>query len=216
MLLKGTVATTISFLVFSSPVFAYYYDDGYYQNDSYYDNYNYSYSEPSYYDSGYRSQKYYGSSRKKAKRSNGVKYSGGNYSSRLPQRISSSQNTIVVDPRVHAWGAYSGGQLIKSGVASAGKRYCPDIRRGCKTKSGYFRIQSLGSAGCKSTRYPVGRGGAPMPYCMYFSGNFALHGSYEVGDGNFSHGCVRLRVDDAKWLRYNFAQIGTPVIVKAY
>ncbi|HSW70413.1 MAG TPA: L,D-transpeptidase family protein, partial [Gammaproteobacteria bacterium] len=41
-------------------------------------------------------------------------------------------------------------------------------------------------------------------------------GSYEVVDGNASHGCVRLKVQDAEWLRFNFVSIGTKVVVLPY
>lgn len=128
-----------------------------------------------------------------------------------------SEKYIIVNPRAHTWSAYSpSGKLIRSGVATAGGKWCRDIKRSCRTRSGVFRIQSLGSRGCKSTRYPLPRGGAPMPYCMFFNGNQGLHGSYQVVRGNVSHGCVRMTVNDARWLRYNFATIGTKVIVKSY
>lgn len=141
-----------------------------------------------------------------------------NYASRLPSHINTGgQKTIVVDPRVHAWGAYdSSGSLVKAGLATAGGSWCPDIGRSCKTSSGTFHIQSLGSASCKSTRYPRPNGGAPMPYCMFFNGNMGLHGSPNVFDGNGSHGCVRLSYNDAAWIRHNFANVGTKVIVRPY
>ena len=47
-----------------------------------------------------------------------------------------------------------------------------------------------------------------MGYCMYFNQAQALHASPNVVRGNISHGCVRLRYSDAKWLRYHFAEIG--------
>jgi hypothetical protein len=139
------------------------------------------------------------------------------YASRLPSHIKTGEKTILVDPNVHAWGAYgSNGDLVKAGIATSGAEYCPDIHRACKTKSGTFRIYSLGSPKCKSTLFPVGRGGAPMPYCMYFHGGQALHGSYEVADANISHGCVRMEVSDADWVRHDFANVGTKVIVRPY
>lgn len=140
------------------------------------------------------------------------------YSSRLPSSINTNgRKTIVVDPRKHVWGAYdANGQLVRSGLATAGNSWCADIGRSCRTSVGTFSIQSLGNASCKSTRYPKPRGGAPMPYCMFFNKNMALHGSNQVVEGNVSHGCVRLRVSDAEWLRHNFANIGTRVIVKPY
>ncbi len=140
------------------------------------------------------------------------------YAARMPSSITpSGEKVIIIDPRVHAWGAYNAdGQLVRGGIATAGAHWCPDIRRSCRTKSGSFRIQSLGSSGCKSSKYPIPRGGAPMPYCMFFNGHQGLHGSYDVVDGNASHGCVRLRVGDAEWIRFNFAAIGTKVIVRPY
>lgn len=136
----------------------------------------------------------------------------------MPSHINSpGERMVVINPQIHQWGAYSAdGRLIRSGTASTGRYYCPDIRRGCKTKSGTFRVFSLGGPGCKSSRYPIPHGGAPMPYCMYYNGNQALHGSYEVAAAHLSHGCVRLHVGDAKWLRYNFVNNGTLVRVLPY
>lgn len=127
------------------------------------------------------------------------------------------EKMIVFDPRAHMWGAYTAdGRLIRSGIATGGASWCRDIGRSCRTSVGVFRIRSLGSAGCKSSKFPVGKGGAPMPYCMFFRGGMGFHGSNAVVRGNISHGCVRLHVQDARWLRYNFATIGTKVWVKSY
>lgn len=142
-----------------------------------------------------------------------------NYASRLPSHMSTGQKTILIDPNVHAWGAYdASGNLVRSGLAVAGADYCPDIGRRCHTRAGTFRISSLGNASCKSTIYPLPRGGAPMPYCMFFNGNQGIHGSYpgQLAEANLSHGCVRVQVSDAEWIRYNFANIGTKVIVRPY
>lgn len=143
-----------------------------------------------------------------------------NYASRLPSHMNTGgQRMVLVDPNVHVWGAYdASGDLIKAGLATAGNSYCPDIHRPCRTKAGTFRVQSLGGPGCKSSIYPLPHGGAPMPYCMFFNKNQALHGTpgSHVVEGNISHGCVRLHVEDAEWLRYNFVQVGTKVVVKPY
>lgn len=150
--------------------------------------------------------------------SGGVGYSG-DYSSRIPQNIATNEPTIVVDPRVHTWGAYnSNGQLVKAGLASAGRDWCPDTGKPCRTHSGTYRIHSLGGPECVSHIFPIGIGGSPMPYCMFFSGGQALHGvpPSEIGEGNFSHGCVRLNVSDAEWIRFDFAGVGTKVIVRPY
>lgn len=144
----------------------------------------------------------------------------------LPSQISPpGEKVIIVDPNIHAFGAYTAsGQLVRTGMVTAGNSYCRDIHRGCRTRSGTFHIYSLGGPGCKSHKYPLPHGGAPMPYCMFFNGSQGLHGSYEVVYGNISHGCVRMHVDDARWLRYSFVEgpnssngyRGTKVIVRPY
>lgn len=117
-----------------------------------------------------------------------------------------------------AWGAYDeNGNLVNWGPTSAGKGYCPDVRRHCGTPTGSFKIYEKRGRGCYSTRFPVGRGGAPMPYCMFFHGGFALHGSYEVPGYHASHGCVRMFINDAKWLNEEF--VGServPVIIRQF
>jgi len=146
-------------------------------------------------------------------------YNRETYESRMPSHISTSEKTVVVDPRVHSWGAYdSSGNLVKGGMASAGSNWCPDLHRACHTATGSFRVNSLGSPQCKSSLFPMPRGGAPMPHCMFFHKNQAIHGSHdaEVVDGNVSHGCVRLHVGEAEWLRYDFVNVGTKVIVRSY
>ncbi len=143
-----------------------------------------------------------------------------NYASRIPAKINTGgEKEVIVDPNVHVWGAYKkDGTLEKAGLASAGSDWCPDLGRRCHTSSGSYRVRSVGDASCVSKKFPLHRGGAPMPYCMYFTGGMALHGSPsgEVADGNISHGCVRMHVADAEWLRYNFVNVGTKVVVRHY
>ncbi|HRE32879.1 MAG TPA: L,D-transpeptidase, partial [Candidatus Berkiella sp.] len=64
--------------------------------------------------------------------------------------------------------------------------------------------------------YPVGKGGAPMPYCMFFHGGYALHGSNSVPSYNASHGCVRMAPEDAQWLNEDFVQEGVTQVVIHY
>lgn len=52
-----------------------------------------------------------------------------------------------------------------------------------------------------------------MPYCMFFHGGYALHGSYKVPGYDDSHGCIRLFIDDARWLNEEFVKIGITKIV---
>lgn len=202
---------------FSEPYYEESYDQAYDDNggDYYYGDENYdNYDEP-YYDSAPKTKK---SRHKQIEQAEDYPSSTGrgDYESRLPQQISTNEKTIIVDPHVHAWGAYEDGRLIHAGLATAGSNWCKDLRRPCRTKVGVFRINSLGNSDCISSKYPLGEGGAPMPYCMYFNGNQGLHGSEHIAEGNLSHGCVRMSVDDAEWIRFNFARVGTKVIVKPY
>ncbi len=145
----------------------------------------------------------------------------------FPKRIQSHGEKIVaVDPVQAAWGAYDAeGRLLRWGPASAGRDWCNDVDEECRTRSGKFRIYSLGSSDCYSRKFPLPDGGAPMPYCMYFHGGQALHGEPSGLPGyNDSHGCVRMYVSDAEWLRYDFIEgpnasnkfKGTRIVVGQY
>lgn len=124
---------------------------------------------------------------------------------------------FIYNPRTLHWKAINAqGVVVREGRGSAGRGYCPDIHRSCHTPVGTFHVLSKGGANCRSSRYPVGRGGAPMPYCMFFSKNYAIHGSPDVPNYNASHGCIRVRPNDAHWLNYNFMKIGTTVIINPY
>ncbi|KTD09469.1 L,D-transpeptidase [Legionella jamestowniensis] len=127
-----------------------------------------------------------------------------------------ASNTFIFNPRSLTWKAVKNGKVIRSGKASGGSKYCKDVRRACRTPSGTYRIISKGSASCRSSKYPLPNGGAKMPYCMFFSKNYAIHGSYDVPNYNASHGCIRVRPSDALWLHRNFIRIGTKVIVQSY
>lgn len=127
------------------------------------------------------------------------------------------EKVIYVSKKYLAFGAYdSNGSLQLWGPISGGKGYCPDTGKYCRTPNGSFSIQSKQGGGCVSTKFPVGRGGAPMPYCMFFHGGFALHGSYEVPGYHASHGCVRMYVNDARWLNQEFTDGESNVRVIVY
>lgn len=182
-------------------------------NASYYNDDDYNYDQ--YYNHRYENpyENYHARVSKKSQRHttgnsqrNSEHRSGGNP---FPSKISGG-NIIKVDLGRLAWGAYDDqGNLVKWGRASGGKNYCPDIRRGCRTVTGTYTIYSKKGPGCKSSRFPVGKGGAPMPYCMHFKGGYAMHGSNSVPGYNASHGCVRVHPSDAQWLNQNFVRVGS-------
>jgi L,D-transpeptidase ErfK/SrfK len=127
-----------------------------------------------------------------------------------------NNRTILVSPGRLAWAAYdTDGSLVRWGVASTGRDFCADTNSHCKTPRGAFMIYRKEGADCISTKFPLRRGGAPMPYCMFFKGGFAIHGSYDLPGYNASHGCVRVPVEDARWLNQEFITLGeTRVIVR--
>lgn len=136
---------------------------------------------------------------------------------------SEHEKEIIIDQDKLAWGAYDEkGQLVKWGPIASGRDKCPDSNNACRTLTGIFRIFSKENVHCKSDVFPIGKGGAKMPYCMYFHKGFALHGSEDIPGYRASHGCVRMFVQDAKWLNEEFVEtsnernnfMGTIVVVR--
>jgi len=149
--------------------------------------------------------------------------SNTNYGERLPQHVDTgNKRMVLIDPNVHAWGAYDAdGSLVRAGLATAGGAVCPSDAVGesdCRTASGTFHITAIGGADCYSKKYPQPYGGGLMPFCMYFHGGQALHGSPDdiVVEDNISHGCVRMQIPEAEWMVNNFAHVGTKIVVVPY
>lgn len=137
--------------------------------------------------------------------------------------IHDHEKQIIVDQDKLAWGAYNEkGQLINWGPIASGRNRCPDSPHSCLTLTGTYRIFSKENEKCKSDIFPIGKGGAKMPYCMYFHKGFALHGSDDMPGYRASHGCVRMFTRDAKWLNETFTEayseknhlVGTKVVVR--
>lgn len=141
----------------------------------------------------------------------------------FPRQIDEHEKQVIVDQDKLAWGAYdSNGLLVKWGPIASGRDKCPDSANACRTLTGIYRVFSKENEKCKSDIFPIGKGGAKMPYCMYFHKGFALHGSDDMPGYRASHGCVRMFVRDAKWLNEEFVDtsteknnnMGTKVVVR--
>ncbi|OGO90201.1 MAG: hypothetical protein A3F10_06555 [Coxiella sp. RIFCSPHIGHO2_12_FULL_42_15] len=129
----------------------------------------------------------------------------------------SGSRSLHFDPKKHRWYAIQNGKVVRSGVASGGASYCKDVGRSCRTPKGTFTVIGKGGPGCKSSRYPLGGGGAPMPHCVYFHKFYAVHGSPDVpAKRHASHGCVRVYPSDARWLNREFLRVGDTVRVSSY
>lgn len=133
------------------------------------------------------------------------------------------QKQVIVDQDKLAWAAYdANGQLVKWGPISSGRDKCSDSNRSCRTMTGIYNFFSKENERCRSNVYPIGKGGAKMPFCMYFHKGFALHGSDDMPGYRASHGCIRLFTRDAEWLNKEFVELssennnysGTKVIVR--
>lgn len=136
---------------------------------------------------------------------------------------SMGKKQILVDLKKLAWAAYDeSGKMLRWGPVSGGRGDCSDTPEPCLTIEGVFSVFQKRDKFCQSNSFPVDKGGgAPMPYCMFFSDGFALHGSAEVPGYNASHGCVRMFKEDAEWLNREFVELpqsesdkGTQVIVR--
>ncbi|KTD20770.1 L,D-transpeptidase [Legionella israelensis] len=136
----------------------------------------------------------------------------------------SGEKTIYVSQKQLAWGAYdAAGELIWWGPISSGKDNCSGARGSCQTPAGSYRIIRKQDIDCVSTAFPRrsdgNHGGAKMPYCMHFFRGYALHGSTIVPGYRDSHGCVRMFIEDARWLNEEFIDLpgggmrGTRVIL---
>ncbi|ASQ46694.1 L,D-transpeptidase [Legionella clemsonensis] len=134
------------------------------------------------------------------------------------------EKQVIVDQDKLAWAAYDAdGRLVKWGPISSGSDKCSDnSSHTCRTITGIFHFFSKENEKCRSGVFPLGRGGAKMPYCMYFHKGFALHGAQDIPGYRASHGCVRMFTEDAKWMNHDFVELsnernhfmGTKVIVR--
>lgn len=137
--------------------------------------------------------------------------------------VPDGESQVVVDQDKLAWGAYDlSGHLIKWGPISSGRDKCSDSNNSCRTMTGIFHVFSKEGDKCRSNVFPIGKGGAKMPFCMYFHKGFALHGSDDIPGYRASHGCVRMFTRDAIWLNKDFVitasernnYAGTKVVVR--
>ncbi len=135
-------------------------------------------------------------------------------------------HTIIVDLKNFQWYAFDeDGVGIRSGQASGGRRYCPDIKRGCKTPAGVFNVISKRGRYYRSPLYPLNCGFgvgqkkcAPMPWYVKFSAQGpGFHASNDDWSRpkHQSHGCIHLRIDEAKWI-HDYSTKDTVVVVLRY
>lgn len=115
-----------------------------------------------------------------------------------------SRRWIEVNVATQRLVAWEGARPVYAIVVSTGTDTHP-------TQPGSFAVQSkFRTARMQGEGYDV----PDVPYTMYYSGGYAIHGAYwhrRFGTP-VSHGCVNVAVDHARWL-YDWAEVGTPVVV---
>jgi lipoprotein-anchoring transpeptidase ErfK/SrfK len=133
-----------------------------------------------------------------------VSAQGVNLAARIDALKQSSVRWIVVDLSEQRLNAWEGNTLVFSAAVSTGRSDEP-------TPTGVFEVQTkLEKAWMQGENYDVPN----VPYAMFYSGNYAIHGAYwhEQFGSPVSSGCINLPIDQAAWL-YNWAEVGTPVVV---
>ena len=100
---------------------------------------------------------------------------------------------------------YVDGQLVHDWPVST-------ARRGYYTPNGSFRVGAMYEF-WRSRKYH----GSPMPHAMFFRGDYAIHGTYMVGQlgRRASHGCIRLHPANARTLFHlTRSNGGTRVVIQ--
>jgi lipoprotein-anchoring transpeptidase ErfK/SrfK len=100
--------------------------------------------------------------------------------------------------------AWEDGRMVMNTPVSTGTRKTPTVRGTFRVYKKYARQRMSGRD------YDLPN----VPYVMYFTGAYALHGTYwHTNFGQpMSHGCVNMPTGRAAWL-YNWAPRGTTVVV---
>ena len=118
--------------------------------------------------------------------------------------VGDGQRWIDVDLTNQMVYAYEGDTVVNSFVVSTGTWLTPTVTGKHKIYV-KVRVQDMRGPG-----YHL----KDVPYVMFFSGDYGLHGTY--WHNNFgtpmSRGCVNLTIDDAAWL-FSWASVGTVVNV---
>ncbi len=103
------------------------------------------------------------------------------------------------------------GEIEKEFIISSGRWQFPTPHGEFKI---YAKVPETNMSGYYGPNHPENYNLPGVPYVMPFYKNYAIHGAY--WHWNFgtrvSHGCINMKIPDAKWL-YNWSNLKTPVII---
>lgn len=127
-----------------------------------------------------------------------------NFDAVVAKLKSSKQKWVEIRLRSQRLIAWQGDRPVRAVIVSTGKL-------ATSTPTGEFTIQSKHRiARMQGDDYDID----DVPYTMYYSGNYAIHGAY--WHNNFgipvSHGCINVAEDHARWL-FDWASVGTTSVV---
>lgn len=128
-----------------------------------------------------------------------------NIAAQIDDLRQSNSQWIDIDLSEQRLNAWEGDTLVFSASVSTGRSDEP-------TPTGMFSVQSkVEKAWMQGENYDIPN----VPYAMFYSGNYAIHGTYwhEEFGSPVSSGCINLPIDQAAWL-FNWAEVGTPVVVE--
>lgn len=125
---------------------------------------------------------------------------------RMEELRSTTERWIEINVARQRLIAWEGNTPVYAVIVSTGKASTP-------TPTGVFQIYAK--------RHPERMRGPgydvpDVPHAMYYHRGYAIHGAYwhnRFGTP-VSHGCTNVATDHAQWL-YNWAEVGTPVVVHA-
>ena len=116
--------------------------------------------------------------------------------------VKSDEHWIDVDLSIQRLYAFEGLKIVDTFVVSTGTIYYPTV-------TGQFRVQTkLEKTDMSGRDYNV----KDVPSVMYFYQGYAIHGVYwhDYFGIRASHGCVNMRVNEARWL-FDWAPLNTIV-----
>jgi lipoprotein-anchoring transpeptidase ErfK/SrfK len=130
------------------------------------------------------------------------------------------EQTILVNLSKFEWTAYDyDGKIVNSGQASGGRRWCEDIKKGCKTPYGFFYVINKRGPHYRSPLYPLNK---KIKAPMFWAVRFSWFGpSFHQSNDNWnikkhqSHGCIHLKKNDAWWINL-FSNSLTKIIILPY
>jgi lipoprotein-anchoring transpeptidase ErfK/SrfK len=110
--------------------------------------------------------------------------------------------------------AYENANLVQTYLVTAGAPKTPTVTGQYKIYKKYL-VQNMRGENVDGSNYYQ----PDVQWVNYFYSDYAIHGNYwrplsYFGHVNSSHGCVGLVNSEAEWI-YNWAPVGTPVIVHA-